>query len=124
MRSVVRTWNSADSSHARFIPANTRMTGYPSGISEDRRRPGIPKEHSHPNEGESLMPYVTLRRRAAATFAATALAAISFAGSASAAVAPGGNAPPPYAPTASSNTTQGIIMKDGNICDPIRHMGC
>jgi hypothetical protein len=70
------------------------------------------------------MPYVTLRRRAAATFAATALAAISFAGSASAAVAPGGNAPPPYVPTASSPTTQGIIMKDGNICDPIRHMGC
>jgi hypothetical protein len=21
-------------------------------------------------------------------------------------------------------TTQGIIMKDGGICDPIRHMGC
>jgi hypothetical protein len=70
------------------------------------------------------MPYVTLRRRAAATFAATALAAISFAGSASAAVAPGSNAPSPYVPTASSATTQGIIMKDGNICDPIRHMGC
>jgi hypothetical protein len=21
-------------------------------------------------------------------------------------------------------TTQGIIMRDGGICDPIRHMGC
>jgi hypothetical protein len=70
------------------------------------------------------MQYVTLRRRAAATIAATALAAISFAGSASAAVAPGGNAPPPYAPTGSSPTTQGFIMSDGRICDPIRHMGC
>jgi hypothetical protein len=70
------------------------------------------------------MPYVTLRRRTAATIAATALAAISIAGSASAAVGPGGNAPPPYAPTASSPTTQSIIMRDGGICDPIRHMGC
>jgi hypothetical protein len=51
-------------------------------------------------------------------------AALAVAGPASAAVAPGGNAPPPYAPTASSPTTQSIIMKDGNICDPIRHMGC
>jgi hypothetical protein len=70
------------------------------------------------------MQYVTLRRRAAATIAATALAAISIAGSASAAVAPGGNAPSPYVPTASSPTTQSIIMRDGGICDPIRHMGC
>ena len=70
------------------------------------------------------MQYVTLRRRAAATIAATALAAISIAGSASAAVGPGSNAPSPYIPTASGPTTQSIIMKDGNVCDPIRHMGC
>jgi hypothetical protein len=69
------------------------------------------------------MQYVTLRRRAAGTIAATALAAISIAGSASAAVAPGSNVPSPYMPT-SSPTTQSIIMKDGNICDPFRHMGC
>ena len=25
---------------------------------------------------------------------------------------------------AASTTTQGIIMRDGGICDPIRHMGC
>lgn len=48
----------------------------------------------------------------------------SIAGSASAAVGPGSNAPSPYMPTASSPTTQSIIMSDGNICDPIRHMGC
>jgi hypothetical protein len=70
------------------------------------------------------MPYVTLRRRAAATTAAAVLAVVGFAGPASAAVAPGGNAPPPYVPTASNPTAQSIIMKDGNICDPIRHMGC
>ncbi len=70
------------------------------------------------------MQYVTLRRRTAATIAATALAAISIAGSASAAVGPGSNAPSPYIPTASSPTTQNIIMRDGGICDPIRHMGC
>ena len=23
-----------------------------------------------------------------------------------------------------ATTTQGIIMRDGGICDPIRHMGC
>ena len=70
------------------------------------------------------MQYVTLCRRTAATIAATALAAISIAGSASAAVGPGSNAPSPYVPTASSPTTQSIIMRDGGICDPIRHMGC
>jgi hypothetical protein len=26
--------------------------------------------------------------------------------------------------TVSGPTTQGIIMRDGGICDPIRHMGC
>lgn len=30
-------------------------------------------------------------------------------------------APVPATPTA---TTQGIIMRDGGVCDPIRHMGC
>ena len=26
--------------------------------------------------------------------------------------------------TAPVNTSQGIIMRDGGVCDPIRHMGC
>ena len=26
--------------------------------------------------------------------------------------------------TAPINTSQGIIMRDGGVCDPIRHMGC
>ena len=73
------------------------------------------------------MQYVTLRRRAAATTAAAVLAAVAFAGPAAAATAPISNAPSPFLPgqgSASNPTAQGIIMKDGNICDPIRHMGC
>jgi hypothetical protein len=31
---------------------------------------------------------------------------------------------PTAAPSAGSATSQGIIMRDGGICDPIRHMGC
>jgi hypothetical protein len=27
-------------------------------------------------------------------------------------------------PTTSGPSAQGIIMRDGGICDPIRHMGC
>ena len=72
------------------------------------------------------MPYVTLRRRAAATTAAAVLAAISFAGPAAAAIAPVSNAPSPYLPgqgSAASPDAQGFIMSDGRICDPIR-MGC
>jgi len=73
------------------------------------------------------MSYVTLRRRAAATTAAAVLAAVAFAGPAAAATAPISNAPPPYVPahgSASDPTAQGIIMRDGGVCDPIRHMGC
>jgi hypothetical protein len=73
------------------------------------------------------MPYVTLRRRAAATAAAAVLAAIAVAGPASASIAPAGNAPSPYVPAQASGpnaTAQGIIMRDGGVCDPIRHMGC
>ena len=52
-------------------------------------------------------------------------AALAFSGPAGAATA----APSPtLSPTVGSGpvvtTTQGIIMRDGGICDPIRHMGC
>jgi hypothetical protein len=46
---------------------------------------------------------------APATFAATPVAGSVQAGPVFAAPAP---------------TTQGIIMRDGGVCDPIRHMGC
>jgi len=72
------------------------------------------------------MPYVTLRRRAAATVAASVLAAVALVGPAAAATAPVTNAPPPYLPgqgSASDVAAQGFIMQDENICDPFR-MGC
>jgi hypothetical protein len=31
---------------------------------------------------------------------------------------------PNHAVPGAAATTQGIIMRDGGICDPIRHMGC
>ncbi len=63
------------------------------------------------------------RRRLFLAVPAAVVAAASF-GSPSFAATP---APTTVAPTpihAAPATTQGIIMKDGNICDPIRHMGC
>jgi hypothetical protein len=32
--------------------------------------------------------------------------------------------PSPTVAPAPVGTTQGIIMRDGGVCDPIRHMGC
>jgi hypothetical protein len=31
---------------------------------------------------------------------------------------------PTASPTVGSAPSQGIIMRDGGVCDPIRHMGC
>jgi len=31
---------------------------------------------------------------------------------------------PTVNPAGAPTTTQGIIMRDGGVCDPIRHMGC
>jgi hypothetical protein len=68
----------------------------------------------------------TARRRPGAAAwlvgpAATAIVALALSGPALAASV----APPTSAPgTSAGLTSQGIIMKDGQICDPIRHMGC
>ena len=54
---------------------------------------------------------------------AAVVAALALSGSASAAT----TAPAPLSASpsgASLTTTQGIIMRDGGVCDPIRHMGC
>ena len=49
----------------------------------------------------------------------------ALAGSAPAMATPVPAAPSPIAqPAGAPTTTQGIIMRDGGICDPIRHMGC
>jgi len=47
------------------------------------------------------------------------VAVLALAAPAAAAVPAPTTVAPPVAPTA-----QGIIMRDGGICDPIRHMGC
>ena len=49
------------------------------------------------------------------------VAALAFTGPASAASAPSSAA---SLSPAQVTTSQGIIMRDGGICDPIRHMGC
>ena len=57
----------------------------------------------------------------------TAMAAIALAATpAVAATLTSPTAAPTPSPTVSPApvTTQGIIMRDGGICDPIRHMGC
>jgi hypothetical protein len=63
-------------------------------------------------------------RRTFALLALPIVATIVISGPASAATAtplPSGNHTVLVAPTAAG---QGIIMRDGGICDPIRHMGC
>ncbi|HET8951673.1 MAG TPA: hypothetical protein VFN44_14230 [Solirubrobacteraceae bacterium] len=64
------------------------------------------------------------RLRALAVPCAAVVAALALSGPASAATAapaPSSAAPISAAPL---TTTQGIIMRDGGVCDPIRHMGC
>ncbi len=66
----------------------------------------------------------SLRRRAAVAVPMAAVTAAlmvpSLAGAATPAPSP---IPVPTTTSVPSGTTQ-IIMRDGGICDPIRHMGC
>ena len=39
-------------------------------------------------------------------------------------LAPGNGGQPNHSLPTTGATSQGIIMRDGGICDPIRHMGC
>jgi len=55
--------------------------------------------------------------------ALVALAALVSSTPATATPLPAPAGPTPTVGTAGA-TTQGIIMRDGGICDPIRHMGC
>jgi hypothetical protein len=66
----------------------------------------------------------TNRRR---TFLAlpAALAVTAMFGPASFAATPAtGSSVPASAQAAPAPSAQGIIMRDGGVCDPIRHMGC
>ena len=61
------------------------------------------------------------RLRALAAPGVALVAALAFTGPAAAAPAP--SSAPSLSP-ATGRRAQGIIMRDGGICDPIRHMGC
>ena len=55
----------------------------------------------------------------------TAVVATALFGAPSFAATPAiGTSVPAATQAAPAPTTQGIIMRDGGICDPIRHMGC
>ncbi len=55
----------------------------------------------------------------------TAVVAAALFGTPSLAATPATSTPVPVAAQAApAPATQGIIMRDGGICDPIRHMGC
>jgi hypothetical protein len=56
--------------------------------------------------------------------AAGLLAAAVTPMAANAAVNPQSAQPTPTVSPAPTTTAQGIIMRDGGVCDPIRHMGC
>ncbi len=71
---------------------------------------------------QTVVHHIRSRRlRALAAPGVALVAALAFTGPAAAAPAPSSAASLSSAPVAAS---QGIIMRDGGICDPIRHMGC
>jgi hypothetical protein len=53
----------------------------------------------------------------------TAVVAAALFGAPSMAAVPAPTTPSPTVQPAPA-TSQGIIMRDGGVCDPIRHMGC
>jgi hypothetical protein len=63
-------------------------------------------------------------RASLALSAAVVVAALGGAASASATTVPTSAPHTTTVQPAPGATTQGIIMRDGGICDPIRHMGC
>lgn len=66
-----------------------------------------------------------LRRAWGAVPLAAAVVALGLTGQAAAAPAPsGGVVSAPITAPAPGAQAQGIIMRDGGVCDPIRHMGC
>jgi hypothetical protein len=74
-----------------------------------------------PPSRKVLMPRTTRRIAASAALLVTALT-----GAAPALATPIPTTLPGPSPTVnpSGAPSQGIIMRDGGICDPIRHMGC
>jgi hypothetical protein len=66
----------------------------------------------------------TIRRRTLLALPTAAVAAALFVTPSLAATPASTAAPTPTVQPAPAPTAQGIIMRDGGICDPIRHMGC
>jgi hypothetical protein len=64
------------------------------------------------------------RKLLALPAAVVAAALIGPPGLAAAATPAAGSFAPTSAQAVSGATSQGIIMRDGGICDPIRHIGC
>ena len=64
------------------------------------------------------------RRTLAWLAAPAAVVAASFAFGAPADAASPASATSSISLQAAGGLTQGIIMRDGGVCDPIRHMGC
>jgi hypothetical protein len=67
-----------------------------------------------------------LRRRARLALPTAVIAAAAIASPSIAATLPSAGSPTvaPAPTTVAGPTSQGIIMRDGGVCDPIRHMGC
>ncbi len=66
----------------------------------------------------------TLKRSAATLGVVAGLLAAAVPATAAGLAAGNTGQPTLGLPTTTTTTTQGIIMRDGGICDPIRHMGC
>jgi hypothetical protein len=66
----------------------------------------------------------TIRHRTLLVLPTAAVAAALFVTPSLAATPAASAAPTPTVQPAPAPTAQGIIMRDGGICDPIRHMGC
>ena len=65
----------------------------------------------------------TLKRSAATLGVVAGLLAAAVPATAAGLAASNAGQPNVAAPNAAA-TSQGLIMRDGGICDPIRHMGC
>ena len=63
-------------------------------------------------------------RRSAATLGVVAGLLAAAVPATAAGLAGGSAVQPDVAHSSAPTTAQGIIMRDGGICDPIRHMGC
>jgi hypothetical protein len=71
------------------------------------------------------MPAISQHRRRALLALPAAAVLATLAGAPLAAATPvSGTAQSAPISAAPISTTQGIIMRDGGVCDPIRHMGC